>query len=181
MQGTVVVGGALAPTGVDDGYLVWSDARYLAGMRAAGAANYMDCLGVHHNAGATSPDQPYGHPADSGGGHYSWYFQPTFNLYANTFPTTPMCFTELGYLTGEGYGGLPPNFWWGGGTSLGQQADWLARAAEISRSSGRVMMMIVFNVDFTHWGDDPQAGYAMLRPGGGCPACDRLGQVMGVP
>jgi len=26
-----------------------------------------------------------GHPADSGGRHYSWYFLPTLNLYYNAF------------------------------------------------------------------------------------------------
>ena len=39
--------------------------------------------------------------------------------------------------------------------------------------------MIVFNVDLTQYGDDPQAGYAMIRPGGGCPACDSLRAVTG--
>jgi hypothetical protein len=40
-------------------------------------------------------------------------------------------------------------------------------------------MIIVFNVDFKTFGDDPQAGYAMIRPNGSCPACETLRQVMG--
>ena len=39
--------------------------------------------------------------------------------------------------------------------------------------------MIVFNVDFKEYGADPQAGYAIIRPGGSCPACDTLRQVTG--
>ena len=39
--------------------------------------------------------------------------------------------------------------------------------------------MIVFNVDFDYYGADPQAGYAIIRKGGGCPACDALGAVVG--
>ena len=39
--------------------------------------------------------------------------------------------------------------------------------------------MIVFNVDFTVYGDDPQAGFAIIRPGGACPACDSLHAVTG--
>jgi hypothetical protein len=36
-------------------------------------------------------------------------------------------------------------------------------------------------VEFTYYGaDDPQAGYAMIRPDGSCPACETLGRVMGV-
>jgi hypothetical protein len=39
--------------------------------------------------------------------------------------------------------------------------------------------MIVFNVDFTQYNADPQAGYAIIRPGAVCPACDSLRQVTG--
>lgn len=176
--GTLVIGGAPAPTGYHNDTNVWSDDRYIAGMAAAGAANYMDCMGVHYNAGATSPDATSGHPADDGAGHYSWYFWPTYNLYANTFPGEKLCYTELGYVTGEGYGSLPPNFAWGNGNTVAEQADWLARSATLLRSTGRVKLMIVFNVDFTQWGDDPQAGYAIIRPDGGCPACQTLHDVM---
>ena len=34
--------------------------------------------------------------------------------------------------------------------------------------------MIVWNVDFTTYGSDPQGGYAMVRPDGSCPACDTM-------
>jgi hypothetical protein len=34
--------------------------------------------------------------------------------------------------------------------------------------------VIVWNVDFSGYGDDPSAGYAIVRPGGSCPACDTL-------
>ncbi len=171
---TLVIAGALAPTGVNIGNDIWSDDRYIAGMRDAGAARYMDCMGVHHNAGATSPDATTGHPAAPGGGHYSWYFDPTFNLYATTFPNTPLCYTELGYLTGDGYGAIPGNFSWASDNSVSEHAQWLGRAVQKLRQSGRVRLAIVFNVDFTHWSDDPQAGYAILRPDGTCPACGPL-------
>jgi hypothetical protein len=98
------------------------------------------------------------------------------NLYYGTFGK-PICFTELGYLTAEGYGSLPSNFAWAQNTTVAQHAAWLAEAAVLSSQSGKVRMMIIFNVDFTHWGTDPQAGYAMVRPGGGCPACDALAAV----
>jgi uncharacterized protein YraI len=176
---TIVIAGALAPTGVNIGNDIWSDDRYLAGMAAAGAASYMDCLGVHHNAGATSPDATSGHPADGGGGHYSWYFGPTLNLYAANFPTRPLCYTEIGYLSPDGYGTLPGNFSWGGGTSVSEHAQWLGRAIQLLRASGRVRLAIVYNVDFTVWqSDDPQAGYAILRPDGSCPACSSLAAAM---
>lgn len=45
----------------------------------------------------------------------------------------------------------------------------------IASQSGRVKLLIVWNVDFrTYDANDPQAGYAIIRPGGGCPACDAI-------
>lgn len=173
----LVIGGALAPTGFDNSTNAWADDRYLAGLRAAGAASYMDCVGVHHNAGATSPNVFSGHP---GGGHYSWYFRPTLDLYYNTFAgQRPLCLTEIGYLSPEGFDSLPANFGWAADTSAAEQAQWLAEAAQYARSSGRVRLMIVYNVDFIKYdGGDPQAGYAIVRPDGACPACTTLGSVM---
>jgi LysM repeat protein len=178
-QNIGVISGALAPTGFDNGTNAWADNRYLAGMAAAGAVNYTDCVGVHHNAGATSPSASSGHP---GGSHYSWYFMPTLNLYYNTFGgARQLCFTELGYLSGEGFSGLPPNFSWASGTSVGEHAQWLAEAASLSANNSRVRLIIVYNVDFTSYdpNGDPQAGYAMIRPDGSCPACDTLNAVTG--
>src|SRR5690606_26003500 len=47
----MVISGAPAPTGFDNGTNAWADNRYMAGVAAAGGANYMDCIGVHFNAG----------------------------------------------------------------------------------------------------------------------------------
>ena len=171
----MVISGAPAPTGFDNGTNAWSDSRYMQGVAAAGGANYMDCVGAHYNAGATSPSISSGHPA--GNDHYSWYFVPTLNVYAAL--GKPVCFTELGYLSGEDYGGVPSRFSWAANTSVGEHAAWLAEAVSVGANSGNVRMIIVFNVDFTLWGDDPQAGYAMIRNDGSCPACGTLGQVMG--
>lgn len=170
----MVISGAPAPTGFDNGTNAWSDSRYMQGLAAAGGANYLDCVGAHYNAGATAPSQTTGHPA---GDHYSWYLVPTLNVYAAL--GKPVCFTELGYLSGEDYGGVPSRFAWAANTTVAQHAQWLAEAVSIAANSGKVRLIIVFNVDFTTWGEDPQAGYAMIRKNGSCPACQTLGQVMG--
>jgi hypothetical protein len=98
------------------------------------------------------------------------------DLYYSSFGK-PVCFTELGYLSSDGYGALPDSFSWAGDTSVDEQAAWLAEAAVLSSQSGKVRLMIIFNVDFTVYGSDPQGGYAMIRPGGSCPACDALNAV----
>ena len=170
----LVISGAPAPTGFDNGTNAWADNRYVAGMAAAGAASYMDCIGVHHNAGATSPTVSSGHP---GGSHYSWYYRPTLDVYYNAFGgARQVCFTELGYLSADGFPGLPANFSWAAGTSVAEQAQWLAEAVNLARTGGKARLLIIYNVDFTQYdvGGDPQAGYAMVRPDGSCPACDAL-------
>ena len=96
------------------------------------------------------------------------------------FNIRPLCFTEVGYLSPEGYGPLPPNFAWAGGTSVSEHAQWLGEAVEVARGSGRVQMLIVWNIDFdvyTH--EDPMAGYAIRRRDGGCPACAALASAIG--
>ncbi len=179
-SGTLVVSGAPAPTGFFQGCGPGGgdDDCYLREMAAAGAANVMDCVGVHYNAGIVPPDATSGAPVGSSG-HYSWYLPRMMQLYRSFFPSKPLCITELGYLTGEGIGALPGGFAWASGNTLAEQAAWLAGAIHRTRGSGYVRMMIVWNVDSTHWGADPQSGYAIVRPGGGCPACDTMRVAMG--
>jgi LysM repeat protein len=177
---TLVISGAPAPTGAEGAFgldRVWNDSRYINGMAAAGAASYMDCVGVHYNEGIVSPTQSTGDPRDN---YYTRYYSGMINTYWNAFGgARPLCLTEIGYLSPEGYGPLPGAFGWAANTSAAEHAQWLGEAANLSKNSGRVRMMIVFNVDFTLYGDDPQAGYAILRPGGACPACDSLRAVTG--
>jgi hypothetical protein len=178
--GTLIVSAAPAPTGAEGAFgldRVWNDDRYVRGLVAAGALNYMDCLGVHYNEGIISPTLSSGDPRDS---YYTRYYGGMVNTYlAFIGGQKQLCFTEFGYLSPDGYPPLPSFFGWGGNTDANEQAQWLAEAVSIARSSGKVRLLIVFNVDFTQYGDDPIAGFAMIRPGGGCPACDTLHTVTG--
>jgi hypothetical protein len=176
---TMVISGAPAPTGAFGGCSTsgCDDDKYIAQMAAAGAGQFMDCVGIHYNSGTVSPTATSGAPVGSAT-HYSWYYPSLTNLYASTFPGKPLCYTELGYLTSEGYGPLPPAFNWAAGTTIANQAQWLAQAADLSKKGGRVRLMIVWNVDSTDYGADPQAGYAIIRADGTCPACNSLAQVM---
>ncbi|MHB8748087.1 MAG: hypothetical protein ACYDBJ_02720, partial [Aggregatilineales bacterium] len=140
----------------------------------AGAANFADCIGAHYNEGIVSPTQSSGDPRDN---YPTRYFSTMLARVTGPFPSKPVCFTELGYLTPEGYGPLPAGFAWAQNTTVAEQAQWLAQAAVLSSQSGHVRLMIVFNVDFSYYGTDPQAGYAIIRVGGGCPGCDALAGV----
>jgi uncharacterized protein YraI len=175
---TLVVSGAPAPTGFFGGCSGngCDDDAFVRGMAAAGAARYMDCIGTHYNEGILPPSATSGDPRGNSG-HYSRYFWGMVNTYHSAFGgARPICFTELGYLTPSGYPPLPGGFAWATNVTLQQHADWLAQAVRLSASSGRVRLLIVWNVDFKFYGSDPMAGYAMIRPDGSCPACDALAQ-----
>jgi hypothetical protein len=175
----MVISAALAPTGFFGGSCTANgcdDNVFLQQMVAAGAANFIDCIGVHYNEGIVPPTSRSGDPR---GGHYSYYLPAMIDLYHGTFNgAKPLCFTEVGYLTGDGFGGLPPGFEWAAGTSIDEQADWLGGAASLLRADSRVRMMFVWNVNFNVFESDPRAAFAMLRPDGSCPACATLSAAM---
>lgn len=178
---TMVISGALAPTGAagpgGTNPAYWNDDVYYQGMAQAGAANYADCIGAHYNEGVVSPSQSSGDPRDS---YPTRYFSTMLARVTSAFSSKPVCWTELGYLSPEGYPPLAttaPGFAWAQNTTVADQSQWLAQAAVLSSQSGHVRLMIVFNVDFSYYGTDPQAGYAIIRPGGTCPACDTLAGV----
>ncbi len=178
---TMVISAAPAPTGFfggdgcDTGGC--NDDIFLKQMAFAGAQNYLDCVGLHHNDGIVSPLQSSGDPR---GDHPTYYLLGVISRVPSAFNSKPLCFTEVGYLSPEGYGGLPGSFAWAQHTTVAEQAEWLADAVRLARSTDRVEMMIVWNVNFTQYtSSDPMAGYAILRPGGGCPACDALKSVAG--
>ncbi|MBO9362507.1 MAG: hypothetical protein J7452_09925 [Thermoflexus sp.] len=181
--GALVISGAPAPTGAEGAFgshRVWNDDRYVAGMAAAGAASYADCVGIHYNEGIVPPDWTSGDPRDN---YYTRYFLTMVNTYWNAFGgARRLCFTELGYLSDDGYPPLEavaPGFAWAKDVTVQQQAEWLARAVQLSAQSGKVRLVIVWNVDFKNYGADPMAGYAIIRPDGSCPACETLRRVMG--
>ena len=176
---TIVITGALAPTGAE-GWLgpdkVWNDDRYYLGMANAGVAQYADCIGAHYNEGVIPPSRQGGDPRKD---EYPTRFLPLM-LQRVAFPfrnfDIPMCMTEMGYLSPEGYGPLPPGFEWGAYTSVAEQAQWLAQAIQISANFQNmpVQLIIVWNIDFDNYESDPQAGFAIIRPDGSCPACETI-------
>jgi len=180
----MVISAAPSPTGyagsagcVQNGAVhVCNDDVFFKQMADAGAGNYMDCVGLHYNEGIISPTASSG---DIRGGYPTYYFGGNIGRARAYINQRPICITELGYVSPEGYGPIAPNFGWGANTTVAQQAQWLAEAASTSAGLGYVRLMIVWNINFTQYdGNDPQAGYAIIRPGGLCPACTALGSVM---
>lgn len=175
----MVITGAPAPTGAEGAFglnAVWNDDRYYQGMANAGIANFADCIGIHYNEGIIPPSQLGGDPR---GDYPTYYFPSMMDRAALPFRGTnrPLCFSELGYLSPEGYGRLPDGFAWGQNTSVAEQAQWLREAIQIAaqRQNPPVELLIIFNVNFTRFVDnDPQGGFGIIRPDGSCPACDSI-------
>lgn len=170
----MVISGAPAPTGAEAAFpgQVMNDDNWIRQMVDAGGLQYMDCLGAHYNEGIVGPTARGGDPRDN---YYTRYFFGMVDTYWGLIGgQKPICFTELGYLTSAGYPPLPGFFSWAQNVTLEQHASWLAEAAALASQSGKVRLMIVWNVDFTVYGSDPQAGYAMIRADGSCPACNAM-------
>jgi len=177
-QDIMVITGALAPTGAEGAFglgAVWNDDRYYQGMARTDIAQHADCIGVHYNEGIIPPDWTSGDPRD---GYPTRYLPRMLERVSRAFTGVdiPMCFTELGYLTKEGYGSLPGPFAWAGRVTIANQAEWLQGAYRILEAYEPmpVKLMIVWNVDFTQYDADPMAGYAIIRADGTCPACQTL-------
>lgn len=178
---TLVVSAAPAPTGffgtagcTENGC---NDDVFMQQMAQAGAAQYLDCVGLHYNEGIIAPSATTGDPR---GNYPTYFFGSMLQRGYGPFGGKQVCFTELGYLSPQGFTTpLPANFAWAQNTTVAQHAAWLAEAVTIAAQSGKVRLIIIWNVDFPFFtADDPMGGYAMFRPDGTCPACDTLGAVM---
>lgn len=173
---TYVISGAPSPTGAESAFpgAVWNDNRYLAGMVGAGALNYADCVGLHYNEGIVPPTQNSGDPR--GDSYYTRFYNGMVNTYWGIIGgRRPLCFTELGYLSPEGFPPLPGHFGWAQNVTVAQQASWLDQVMNMARNSGQVRIVIIWNINFQEYGADPMGGYALIRPDGNCPACFALG------
>ncbi len=178
----MVISGAPAPTGFFGGQCTQNgcdDNIFIQQMASAGAASNFDCTGLHYNEGVVPPTQSSGDPRGNPN-HYTRYYSTMVSTYRAAFPNKPLCFTEIGYLSPEGLPPLPPGFEWGANTSLQEQADWLASAAQLSRDGGIVRLMVVWNMDATIYDSDPMEGWSIIR-NSSCLACTTLGRVMSPP
>ncbi|MGV2436354.1 MAG UNVERIFIED_CONTAM: hypothetical protein LVT10_16890 [Anaerolineae bacterium] len=108
--GVMVISGAPAPTGAEAAFpgQVVNDDRFLRELVGAGGLQYLDCVGMHYNEGIVPPTVISGDPRDN---YYTRYYQTMVETYWNVIGgQKPICITELGYLTSEGYPSLPDFF-----------------------------------------------------------------------
>jgi len=148
---------------------------FVRALALAGAGDYADCIGMRYIEGAVAPDETDG---DARGDQRRYYLMPTIARFAEAFPNKPLCFVEIGYLAGDGVE-LAESLAWAARTSVQNQAEWLARALILARQTGRIRLLMVWNIDSTAFTvDDPESAYAIVQDGQ-CLACITLGVVTG--
>ncbi|HLF25965.1 MAG TPA: NBR1-Ig-like domain-containing protein [Anaerolineae bacterium] len=143
----LVISGALAPTGWNDGVNAVDDFQYLRQMVAAGATKYMDCVGVHVNALRIPPSAGQGGEYDSlfNPPHHSWFFKDTVQGY-QSITGKPACVTEFGVASQEGVGAVE-GFEWSLDNTQQEQSDWVIEGMNLCRQWG-CRLMILWNLDY---------------------------------
>lgn len=184
----IVITGALAPTGVNDGVTVVDDFVYMDQALAAGMLNYADCVGAHHNGYNIPPDVAFdatGSLAEAGTAtfrgpfdnpNHSWSFRTTMDTYAQKVqavdPTMRLCVTEFGWASSEGYPATPEGFGFANDNTLEEQATFIVQAYNQMRDSGNVWLTYLFNFDFGNkgWGyEDDTVPYSIINRDDGSP------------
>jgi hypothetical protein len=181
----IVISGALSPASGPwtdennpDRITVMDDFEYFDRMIAAGLLSSCDCVGAHHNGINLPPDVEWdeGYSDDTAkflgpfnNPHHSWSFKSTLWGYheriAAAGSTTPLCVTEFGWATSEGFEGFPPGFGFALDNTLAEQAAWDVEAFQLMRQSGFVRLAFLWNLNYSQlgWGpEDPNAPYAII-------------------
>ncbi len=202
----IVISGALSPTGVTatdpenaSRFTVMDDFVYFQRMIDAGFLNYADCVGAHHNGYNLPPnvafDEGYNNPAAGFRGpfdspHPSWSFKSTLWGYHEMIKAegrnTPLCITEFGWATSEGFDGVPPGFEFAADNTLVEQTEWAMEAFQLLREWGFVHLAFLWNLDYSYKGGlgptDPNAPYSILDlTGAPRPAFEALGDMPKIP
>jgi polysaccharide biosynthesis protein PslG len=202
----IVISGALSPTGVTatdpqnpSRFTVVDDFVYFEQMINAGFLNYCDCVGAHHNGynlppnvafddGYDDPMAIFRGPFDSP--HPSWSFKSTLWGYHEMIKAegrnTPLCITEFGWATSEGFDGVPPGFEFAQDNTLEEQMQWNMEAFQLLREWGFVHLAFLWNLDYSYKGGlgatDPNSPYSILDlTGAARPAFEALGGMPKIP
>jgi len=192
----IVISGALSPVGFTatdsanpSRIVVMDDYQYLQEMVALGFLSYCDCVGVHHNGYNIPPDVRWddAYVDDTAlfrgfwdNPHPTWSFRSTLERYHDAIAgERPLCVTEFGWASSEGFEGYPPGFEFAQDVSLEEQAEYIVDAFGLMREWGFVRLAFLWNLDFAQKDGigptDPNAPYSVLDfTGAARPAFDAL-------
>jgi hypothetical protein len=162
----IVISGALSPVGATatdpknpNRIIYMDDFQYYQEMVAKGFLSYADCVGVHHNGYNIPPDiawddKTYQDPTAKfrafwDNPHPSWSFRSTLWRYHDAISgMKPLCVTEFGWASSEGYGPPPPGFEFALDNTLEEQAEYIVKAYQLMRQWGFVRLAFLWNLDY---------------------------------
>lgn len=173
----LVVSGAPATTGINDGVTAIDDRQYLSQMVTAGVAGIVDAIGAHPYGWANPPDSTAANPdpnVPSHNNHPSFFFADTLQDYRAIldqagYTDKPIWVTEFGWGSYDGLGSPPPaEVSYMGAVNEWQQATYTLRAFEMGQQWPWVGPMILWNLNIgpTFGPDYPESAYSLLRPDG---------------
>ena len=173
----VVISGAPAVTGINDGVTAIDDRVFLRGMYEAGVAQWVDAIGAHPYGYANPPGeraQDDTHTASTHIDHPSFFFRDTLADYheimlAYDDTERQIWVTEFGWPSPEGIGDMDLTGWeYGREVSEADQADYIVRAFQMGDERSWVGPMFLWNLNLaTIWGaDNSFSAYSLLRPDG---------------
>jgi hypothetical protein len=83
----------------------------------------------------------------------------------------PLCVTEFGWASSEGYGPPPPGFEFALDNTLEEQAEYIVKAYQLMRQWGFVRLAFLWNLDYIQKtglppDKDPYGPYSIIDPQG---------------
>jgi hypothetical protein len=174
---SIIISGAPAPTGINDGLTAIDDRLFLRQMIAAGIGDFVDVIGVHPYGWANPPDSSATAPdpaVPSHNNHPSFFFGDTLRDYRAILDgaglgAMPLWATEFGWGSYDGLGTSPPaGVEYMGAVDEREQAVYTLRAYEIARDLEGFGPLFLWNLNFgpTLGSEYVVSAYSALRPDG---------------
>ncbi len=173
----ILISGAPATTGINDGVTAIDDRVYMEQMIAAGVATVVDAIGAHPYGWANPPDSNAAAPdpaSPSHNNHPSFFYADTLGDYHRLLeqagrPDMPIWVTEFGWGSYDGFGASPPpGVEYMAAVNEQQQAAYTLRAYEMVDGWPWVGPLILWNLNFapTFGHEFVESAYSLLRPDG---------------
>lgn len=173
----LIISGAPAVTGINDGEGAIDDRVFLQGMLEAGVTDWVDGIGAHPYGFANPPEasvEDEEHTSSSHNNHPSFFFRDTLYDYRALLvdhgaEDVPIWITEFGWPSVDGMGPMDTTGWeYAREVSEEEQAQYIVRAFDIALELPWVGPVILWNLNIsTIWGNErAQSAYSLLRPDG---------------
>ncbi len=169
----LIISGAPAPTGINDGITAVDDRLYFQQMIDAGVAEWVDGFGVHPYGWANPPLSSYASPdprIPSHADHPSFFFVDTLENYrqilTNAGVDKPLWATEFGWGSYENMGEAVPGTAYMLNVSEWQQAEYTLASYVEASTRPWVGPLILWNLNFAPLlgPDFSESAYSILLP-----------------